>query len=65
MAKKSINILDKDYTRWVKELSTRYRKSQKMHPRSGNKRKIFQLLNKLLSKLPMTSFLFHGDITVF
>jgi len=28
MAKKSINILDKDYTRWVKELSTRYRKSQ-------------------------------------
>ncbi len=28
MAKKSINILDKDYIRWVKELSTRYRKSQ-------------------------------------
>ena len=28
MAKKSIKILDKDYTCWVKELSTRYRKSQ-------------------------------------
>lgn len=28
MAKKSINILDKDYTRWVKELSSCYRKSQ-------------------------------------
>ena len=28
MAKKSINILDKDYTRGVKELSTRYRNSQ-------------------------------------
>ena len=28
MAEKSINILDKDYTRWVKELSSRYRKSQ-------------------------------------
>ena len=28
MAKKSINILDKDYTRWVKDLSSRYRKSQ-------------------------------------
>ena len=28
MAKKSINILDKDYIHWVKELSSRYRKSQ-------------------------------------
>ena len=28
MSKKSINILDKDYIHWVKELSSRYRKSQ-------------------------------------
>ena len=25
---KSINILDKEYTQWIKELSSRYRKSQ-------------------------------------
>ena len=28
ISKKSINILDKDYIHWVKELSSRYRKSQ-------------------------------------
>ena len=28
MSKKSINILDKDYIHWVKELSSRYRKNQ-------------------------------------
>ena len=48
---KSINILDKDYTQWIKELSSRYRQSQIKAAVKVNQG-FYKLYNQILINLP-------------